>query len=51
MKVMKAWRKKSAEIRPAERARTAWSLDSGETRAIMIGAIVLAIFLYWTAAS
>jgi predicted PurR-regulated permease PerM len=47
MKVMKAWRKKSAEIRPAERARTAWSLDSGETRAIMIGAIVLAIFLYW----
>ncbi len=34
-------------MRPAERARAAGPLDSGETRAIMIAAVVLAIFLYF----
>jgi predicted PurR-regulated permease PerM len=44
---MKAFRKTGEEVRPAQRARVASPLDSGETRAIMIGAVVLAIFLYF----
>ena len=44
---MKAARRMSDEARPSERARVAGPLDSGETRAIMIGAVVLAIFLYF----
>jgi predicted PurR-regulated permease PerM len=43
---MKAFRRKGEEARPAERAR-AGPLDAGEVRAILIGAVVLAIFLYW----
>jgi predicted PurR-regulated permease PerM len=41
---MKAGR--SDQERPLERARLAGPLDSGEIRAILIGAVVLAIFLY-----
>ena len=44
---MKAVRGRSDEERSGERARIAGPLDSGETRAIMIGAVVLAIFLYF----
>jgi predicted PurR-regulated permease PerM len=44
---MKAGRRKSEEAGPAERARAAGPLDSGEARAIMIGAVVLAVFLYF----
>jgi predicted PurR-regulated permease PerM len=44
---MKAFRKKSEVIRPAGQARAAGPLDSGETRAIMIGAVALAVFLYF----
>ncbi len=40
-------RRRSEEARSAERARVAGPLDSGETRAIMVGAVVLAIFLYF----
>ena len=47
MKVMRAFRRKSAELRPAEEVRAAKPLDSGEIRAILIGAVVLAVFLYW----
>jgi predicted PurR-regulated permease PerM len=43
---MKAVRRMSDEAR-SERARAAGPLDSGETRAIMIGAFALAIFLYF----
>ena len=43
---MKSLKKKTEENRPAERARPAGPLDSGETRAILIGAVVLGIFLY-----
>jgi len=44
---MKLPRQRSDEQRAIERARAAGPLDSGETRAIMIGAVVLAIFLYF----
>jgi predicted PurR-regulated permease PerM len=44
---MKAARTKSDDARLAERARAAGPLDSGEARAIMIGAVVLPIFLYF----
>ena len=44
---MKLPRQRSDEQRPIERARAAGPLDSGETRAIMIGAVVLTIFLYF----
>jgi predicted PurR-regulated permease PerM len=44
---MKAVRGRSDGERAIERARAAGPLDSGETRAIMIGAVVLTIFLYF----
>ena len=44
---MKAVRRKNEEARLPDRARIAGPLNSGETRAIMIGAVVLAIFLYF----
>lgn len=44
---MKAVRTKGEEARASERARAAGPLNSGETRAIMIGAVVLTIFLYF----
>ncbi|HXX04084.1 MAG TPA: AI-2E family transporter [Xanthobacteraceae bacterium] len=44
---MKAFKRKSGELRPAEQARAFKPLDSGETRAIMIGAVMVAVFLYW----
>jgi predicted PurR-regulated permease PerM len=44
---MKALGRKSEEVRSPERARAAGPLDSGEARAIMIGAVVLTIFLYF----
>jgi len=44
---MKSARTKSDDARLAERARATGPLDSGEARAIMIGAVVLTIFLYF----
>ena len=44
---MKAVREKSDEVGVTERARAAGPLDSGEARAIIIGAVVLTIFLYF----
>jgi predicted PurR-regulated permease PerM len=44
---MKLPRQQSDEGRATERAHLAGPLDSGETRAIVIGAIVLAAFLYF----
>jgi len=44
---MKVFRRKSAELRPAEQASAAKPFDSGEARAIMIGAVLLVVFLYW----
>ena len=44
---MKLPRQRSDEQRAIERARAAGPLNSGETRAIMIGAVVLTIFLYF----
>ena len=44
---MKLPRQQSEERRATDRAHLAGPLDSGETRAIMIGAIVLAVFLYF----
>lgn len=44
---MKADHGRSDEERPIERIRAAGPLDSGETRAIMIGAVILTIFLYF----
>jgi predicted PurR-regulated permease PerM len=44
---MKAVGTRSEEVRPAEQASPAGPLDSGETRAMMIAAVVLAIFLYF----
>jgi len=44
---MKAFRSRSEEARSHDRARAAGPLDSGEARAIMIGAVVLTIFLYF----
>ena len=43
---MKGDRGKRDEARLGERLRVTGPLDSGETRAIMIGAVVLTIFLY-----
>jgi predicted PurR-regulated permease PerM len=42
---MRAFRRRSDEVRPVERVRGE-PLDSGETRAIIIGAIALALFFY-----
>jgi predicted PurR-regulated permease PerM len=44
---MKDVKKKSESMLFAERARVAGPLDSGEARAIMIGAVVLIVFLYF----
>jgi predicted PurR-regulated permease PerM len=44
---MKLPRQRSDEQRAIDRARAAGPLDSGETRAIMIGAVVLIVFLYF----
>jgi predicted PurR-regulated permease PerM len=44
---MKVFKKKSSSLKPAEQTRSVKPLDSGETRAIMIGAAILAVFLYW----
>jgi predicted PurR-regulated permease PerM len=44
---MKADRGTSEDQRPVERARAAGPLDAGEARAIMIGAVVLIVFLYF----
>ena len=44
---MKLPRQRSDEQRAIERARAAGPLDSGETRAIMIGSVVLIVFLYF----
>ena len=44
---MKADRGKRHEAQLGERLRTTGPLDSGETRAIMIGAVVLTVFLYF----
>lgn len=44
---MKLPRQRSDQERAIERARAAGPLNSGETRAIMIGAVVLTIFLYF----
>ena len=44
---MKTLKRKTDDKTPAERARAVGPLDSGETRAIMIGAVVLAVFLYF----
>lgn len=44
---MKSLKKKTEDSRPAERARPAGPLDAGETRAILIGAVILAVFLYF----
>ncbi len=44
---MRAWRKKSEAERLNGRTPATAPLDSGETRAIMIGAVILAVFLYW----
>jgi len=40
-------RRRHDAVRPAERRRAARRLDSGEARSIMIGAVVLAVFLYF----
>jgi predicted PurR-regulated permease PerM len=44
---MKLPKERSDEQRAIERARAAGPLDSGEARAILIGAVVLAVFLYF----
>ncbi len=44
---MTAAKQKSEEAPLAAPTRAAGPLDSGETRAVMIGAILLAVFLYW----
>jgi len=44
---MKSVRQKKEDGRAIERTRPAGPLDSGETRAILIGAVVLAVFLYF----
>jgi predicted PurR-regulated permease PerM len=43
---MKVFKRKSAELHPAGETRSVTPLDTGETRAIMIGAVALAVFLY-----
>jgi predicted PurR-regulated permease PerM len=47
MKFMKATKRKSEKSPATESARVGGVLDSGELRAIMIGAAVLAVFIYW----
>jgi predicted PurR-regulated permease PerM len=44
---MKSLKRKTEDSGPAERPRSAGPLDAGETRAILIGAVVLAVFLYF----
>jgi predicted PurR-regulated permease PerM len=44
---MKLPQRKTEENHPAARARPAAPLDAGETRAILIGAVILAVFLYF----
>jgi len=44
---MKAAERNNDEASLSERVRAAGPLDSGEARAIMIGAVVLTIFLYF----
>ena len=44
---MKAAKRKSDDERPHERERAARSLDSGETRAVMLAAAGLTVFLYF----
>ena len=44
---MKAAKRKNEEARPAERNRVPRALDSGETRAIMLAAAFLFVFLYF----
>jgi len=44
---MKAANRKNDEASLGEQVRAAGPLDSGEARAIMIGAVVLAVFLYF----
>ena len=44
---MTAVKRKSEEAPPTERVRVAGPLDTGETRAVLIGAVLLAVFLYW----
>ena len=44
---MKTVRRKNGDVPLAERVRAAGPLDVGEARAIMIGAVVLTIFLYF----
>ena len=43
---MRVFRKRDDETRPTEPGTTARALDSGETRAVMLGAAGLAFFLY-----
>jgi predicted PurR-regulated permease PerM len=44
---MKSLKRKTENSHPAERGRLAGPLDAGETRAILIGAVILAVFLYF----
>jgi len=44
---MKAVKRKNGELTAAKHAGASGPLDSGEARAILIGAIVLAVFLYF----
>ncbi|MBV1697531.1 MAG: AI-2E family transporter [Hyphomicrobiales bacterium] len=44
---MTAVKRKKDEAPPAAPLRSGASLDSGETRAVMLSAVVLAVFLYW----
>jgi len=44
---MKLPKRKMEDNRSPERVRAAGPLDAGETRAILIGAVVLAVFLYF----
>lgn len=44
---MKSLKRKTEDSRPAERPRPAGPLDAGEIRAILIGAVILAVFLYF----
>jgi predicted PurR-regulated permease PerM len=44
---MKALKRKTEELTQAEEASASGPLDSGETRAILVAAIILAVFLYW----
>jgi len=44
---MKSPKRNTEDKTPAERGRAVGPLDSGETRAIMVGAVILAVFLYF----